>query len=163
MIKYAPLILLLFLQGCEFVPTKSPMPEPEVTEKPICRINETRLDQLQGIESRFLQKPDQRSSIMQRAIRSKDSALLALLLSTPLSSTEQLQQAKRNFSKIVLYPHPSCPGDRYLDIRNQFATALLWMRAEQDNLLEENRNLQVKIDALTQIETDLNNEREVQE
>lgn len=161
MIKYTPLILLLFLQGCEFVPTKTPAPG--AAEQPTCRISEMRLDQLQGIESRFLQKPDQRSSIMQRAIRSKDRALLALLLSTPLSSTKQLQQAKRHFSKIVLYPHPSCPGDRYLGIRNQFATTLLWMRAEQDNLLEENRNLQVKIDALTQIETDLNNEREVQE
>jgi len=163
MIKFYLLPFVLLLQGCQFLPEQTKPVKPEVNEKPICRISDARLNELQDIESRFLQKPDQRSTIMVKAIRNKDRELLALLLSTPLSSTEQLQQAKRHFAKIVLYPHSACPGDRYLDMRNHLATALLWVRAEHDNLLEENRNLQVKIDALTQIETDLSNEREEQE
>ncbi|PIE25113.1 MAG: hypothetical protein CSA60_02065 [Neptuniibacter caesariensis] len=153
-------MMFFALQGCQIKNLKLGS-KPDV-ESPTCRISNAHLDQVQQIETRFLSKPDQRSRIMQSAIRSKDNALLALLLSTPLSSTQQLQQAKRYYAKLVLYPHSSCPGDRYLDIRDQFTSTLLWMRAEHDNLLQENRTLHIKIDALTEIESDLNEEREEQ-
>lgn len=155
------LCCLFMLSGCQLQELKPNLKASE--EKPTCRITPAHLYDLQNTERQFLSKPDQRSRIMLSAIKSKDSALLALLLSTPLSSTEQLQQAKRHYAKLVLFPHESCPGDRYLDVRNQFTSTLMWMRAEQDNLLEENQALQVKIDALTQIESDLNEEREGQQ
>lgn len=159
MFKYLSLSILILLQGCQL----QQLALEGSANRDSCLIDEEQLFALQTIELKFLEKADHRSRIMQNAIRSKDRPLLALLLSTPYSSTEQLQQSKRHFSKLVLYPHVDCPGDRYLDTRNRFASALLWMRAEQDNLLTENRNLQIKIDALTQIETDLEKQREVQE
>ncbi len=154
---------LLILQGCELNTIKPQNSVTSLSNKKSCRISPYTLNNLQQIETDFLTKPGQRSQIMQSAIRQKDPLLLALLLSTPLSSKEQLQQSKRYYSKLVLYPHSACPGDRYFDLRDQLTSALLWMRAEHDNLLSENRALQVKIDALTQIETDLSNDREVQE
>ena len=160
MLKYFMVAACLLLPGCQLATQGT---QSNTDHKGSCRLNAADLDRMQTIEGRFLSKPEQRSRIMQQAINSKDTALLALLLSTPLSSSEQLQQAKRHFAKLVLYPDPSCPGDRYLDLRNQLATTLMWMRAEQDNLLKENRALQVKIDALTQIETDLSKERNEQE
>lgn len=149
---------LLFLSGCQIQSLKQGSKADDATVS--CRISPAHLYELQEKEGQFLSTPDQRSRIMLNAIRSKDSALLALLLSTPLSSAEQLQQAKRHYAKLVLFPHETCPGDRYLDVRNQYTSALQWMRAEQDNLLTENKALQLKIDALTQIESDLNEERE---
>ena len=164
MIKYSPLLFgLLLLQGCELTPIKPSSTVPLIVEQKSCRIEPTNLDRLQKVETEFLAKPEQRSRIMQTAIRQKDPALLALLLSTPLSSTEQLQQSKRYYAKLVLYPDKACPGDRYFDLRDQLTSALLWMRAEHDNLLVEHRILQKKIDALTQLETDLSNDREEQE
>ena len=156
MIKYTPLLFgLLLLQGCEISPLKPSSTPPLIVEQKSCRIELANLDRLQKVETEFLAKPEQRSRIMQTAIRQKDPALLALLLSTPLSSTEQLQQSKRYYAKLVLYPD--------FDLRDQLTSALLWMRAEHDNLLVENRILQKKIDALTQLETDLSNDREEQE
>jgi len=153
----------LVLQGCELNTIKPQNSVTSLSNTKSCRIPPQKLNNLQQIETDFLTKPDKRSQIMQNAIRQKDPLLLALLLSTPLSSKEQLQQSKRYYSKLVLYPHRACPGDRYFDLRDQLTSALLWMRAEHDNLLSENRALQVKIDALTQIETDLSKDREVQE
>jgi hypothetical protein len=164
MIKYTPLVCsLLILPGCEFNTLKPSVDIDNLSNTKSCRITPADLDRLQHTETKFLSKPGQRSSIMQNAIREKDRLLLTLLLSTPLSSKEQLQQSKRYYTKLVLYPHSACPGDRYFDLRDQQTSALLWMRAEHDNLLAENRALQVTIDALTQIETDLSNDREIQE
>ncbi|MEM5536434.1 hypothetical protein WNY58_08530 [Neptuniibacter pectenicola] len=164
MIRSLPIILcLLILQGCELQETKPPIEVEPISEQKSCRIEAANLDRLQKIEKLFLENPERRSRIMQNAIRDKDQTLLALLLSTPLSSKEQLQQAKRYYAKFVLYPDKACPGDRYFDLRDQLTSALLWMRAEQDNLLQENKTLQIKIDALTQIETDLSKDRENQE
>lgn len=164
MTKYITLLsCFLILQGCEINTLKPQTGVTNLSNKKSCRVSPDTLNNLQQIETNFLTKPGQRSQIMQNAIRQKDPLLLALLLSTPLSSKEQLQQSKRYYSKLVLYPHSACPGDRYFDLRDQLTSALLWMRAEHDNLLAENRALQVKIDALTQIETDLSNDREIQE
>lgn len=164
MIKYTPLLFgLLLLQGCEITPLKPSSTTPVIVEQKSCRIEPSNLDRFQKVETEFLAKPEQRSRIMQTAIRQKDPALLALLLSTPLSSTEQLQQSKRYYAKLVLYPDKACPGDRYFDLRDQLTSELLWMRVEHDNLLVEHRILQKKIDALTQLETDLSNDREEQE
>ena len=132
--------------------------KPEI-ETAICHIQPQRLAALQSIEKRFLTQDDARSRLLQQAFKSKDRVQIALLLSTPLASTEQLQQAKKNYARIQLNPHPDCPGDRYIDLRNQFTSTLLWMRADQDNLAAENRSLKIKIDALTEIESDLDKQR----
>lgn len=151
--KLLLLSLFLLLSGCDLQSLK-----PDV-ESVICHIQPERLSALQTIEKRFLTKADERSRILQRALKSKDRAQIALLLSTPLSSTEQLQQAKKNYARIQLNPHPDCPGDSYIDLRNQFTSTLLWMRADQDNLAEEIQSLKTKIDALTEIESDLDRQR----
>lgn len=154
-------VLGLLLGGCQFQSTINP-----ITATQSCRIDSDTLRTAQLLETRFLQQPQQRSTILQAAIRDKDRPLLALLLSTPFSSTSQLQQAKKHFAKIVLYPDEACPGDRYLALRDEQTSALLWLRAEQDKLLKENKQLsaahqalKVKIDALTEIEAELSQQR----
>ncbi|WP_286237365.1 hypothetical protein [Neptuniibacter halophilus] len=150
-------LLILFLQGCQL------QPQALQTQEQSCKISPQRLASLQETEKRFLSQPEARSGIMQRAIRDKDNELLALILATPLSSTDQLQQARRHFARLDLSQAPTCPGDRYLDMRNQLTSSLMWMRAEQDNLEAANQALKLKIDALTQIESDLSRQREAQE
>lgn len=140
-----------------------------IVEKDNCRIDDTKLYNLQSTETRFLENPSQRRKIMAEANKNKDSLLLALLLSTPLSSSKQLKQAEHYYSHLVLYPSHSCIGDNYFALRHQYTSALIWMRAEQDNLAAENSAqrkkidvLRIKIDALTQIEKDLSEERKIQ-
>lgn len=154
------ILSILLIQGCQLQPLQQvKLSEPEAA----CRIDNQRLYRLQQTESRFLSEPEKRSSILQKAFKRKDPALLALLLSTPLASKDQLQQAKRHFNKLKVIPQEACPGDSYLHSRNKLATSLLWMRAKHDQLIDQNRALQIKIDALTEIESDLTKQRETQQ
>ncbi|WP_420598864.1 hypothetical protein [Neptuniibacter sp.] len=156
MIKYLGIVLILLLQGCQIKGVTPPL----TTPKPSCEIGTQALFRMQSIEKRFLKSPEKRSSLLKSAIDNKDRALIALLMSTPYASTEQLQQAKRHYAKLKLNIKDDCAGDKYLNLRNQHTSALLWLRAEQDKLTQKNQSLQIKIDALTQIESDLNQQRE---
>lgn len=155
MFKYLSVFLLLLLQGCQLQNSK-----PLNQQESPCQISGQKLFFLQSTEKRFLSSADERSTLLQNAIKENNRPLIALLMSTPFASTEQLQQAKRHYSKLRLNPKQHCVGDQYLNLRNQQTSALLWLRAEQDKLEELNASLQTKIDALTQIESDLNQQRE---
>ena len=154
MIKYLSVVLILLLQGCQIKGVTPPL------STPACSIGTQALFRMQDIEKRFLKSPEKRSTLLKSAIDNKDRSLIALLMSTPFASTEQLQQAKRHYAKLKLNTKSDCPGDQYLSLRNQQTSALLWVRAEQEKLEQKNQSLQIKIDALTQIESDLNEERE---
>lgn len=160
MTKYSFFFLLLLLQGCQLKPL---MTSDKAIKTANCQIKQQELYLLQATEKRFLNAPTLRSKLLQTAIKDNNRAMTALLMSTPYSSTEQLQQAKRHFSKLRLNLQQACPGDQYIHLRDQYTTALLWLRAEQDNLQSKNQLLQIKIDALTQIESDLNQQREGQQ
>lgn len=156
MIKYLSIFLILLLQGCqlqEITPSHN-------AQELDCQIDSQALLRMQSIEKRFLKSPEKRAVFLKSAIDNKDRSLIALLMSTPFASTEQLQQAKRHYDKLQLSTAEDCTGDKYLSLRNQQTSALLWLRAEQDKLEQKNRSLQIKIDALTQIESDLNQQRE---
>ncbi|MGH1461515.1 MAG: hypothetical protein ACRBB6_05735 [Neptuniibacter sp.] len=159
MTKYFSILLILILQGCQLQGIATPIS----SSAPNCQVGLQALLRMQSIETRFLNTPVQRSKLLQNAIDDKDRALIALLMSTPYSSTEQLKQSKRHYAKLRLKQREDCPGDTYLSLRNQHTSALLWLRAEQDRLEQKNMTLQIKIDALTQIESDLNQQREEQQ
>lgn len=156
MIKYLSVVLILLLQGCQLQNVAPPLTK----SKQACEIGTQALFRMQDIEKRFLASPEKRSSLLKNAIDNKDRSLIALLMSTPFASTEQLQQAKRHYAKLKLNSQHDCPGDKYLSLRNQQTSALLWLRAEQNKLENKNQALQIQIDALTQIESDLNQQRE---
>lgn len=156
MIKYLSVVLILLLQGCQLQNVATPLTK----SKQACEIGTKALFRMQDIEKRFLAFPEKRSSLLKNAIDNNDRSLIALLMSTPFASTEQLQQAKRHYAKLKLNSQHDCPGDKYLSLRNQQTSALLWLRAEQDKLENKNQALQIQIDALTQIESDLNQQRE---
>lgn len=156
MIKYLSVLLILLLQGCQLQNVAPPLS----SSKSVCKIGTQALFRMQDIEKRFLASPEKRSPLLKNAIDNKDRSLIALLMSTPFASTEQLQQAKRHYAKLKLNNKNDCPGDNYLSLRNQQTSALLWLRAEQEKLESKNQALQIQIDALTQIESDLNQQRE---
>lgn len=149
------LFVLLLLQGCQLQGI-----QPDNLDSDECQISETQLFTLQSAEKQFLNDPQARSRLLQAAIQDKNRPLIALLMSTPYAATEQLQQAKRHYSKLRLNLKHHCHGDQYLNLRDKNTSALLWLRAEQDRLEQHNQMLQRKIDALTQIESDLNQQRE---
>lgn len=153
--KYIFTFLLFLLQGCQLQGLKA-----TPTQSGDCQITTQQLFIMQSKEKRFLNSKEARSTLLQNAIQEKNRPLMALLMSSPYASTEQLRQAKRHYSKLRLNPQQHCPGDQYLNLRNQQTSALLWLRAEQDKLETQNSVLQTKIDALTQIESDLNQQRE---
>jgi len=156
MIKYSSILLILLLQGCQLQETTL-LPQPS---EPVCTIDTSALIEMQRLEKYFLKTPEKRSVLLKNVIDSQNRPLIALLMSTPYASTEQLQQSKRHFAKLHLNTKDDCPGDQYLSLRNQYTSALLWLRSEQDKLEQKNQSLQIKIDALTQIESDLNQQRE---
>lgn len=155
MSKYLIVLLILLLQGCQINGVTTPL-----STIPSCEIGTQTLFRMQSIEKRFLTSPEKRSELLKNAIDNQDRALIALLMSTPFASTEQLQQAKRHYARLKLNSRDDCPGDKYLSLRDQQTSGLLWLRAEQDKLETRNQSLQIKIDALTQIESDLNQQRE---
>lgn len=155
-------VLLAFLvSGCQLgVKETVGNPDPVSTETD-CLIGKTRLSGLLVRERTYLKAhTKRRQQMLKETMTAKDFAQSALLRSQPNAKPAEIKQALSDYRKQNIRPQLHCPGDRYLQLRQQQAILLLKQKQQSLMLSQENSALRRQIEALTRLEQELSRDRE---
>ena len=156
------LLLSMLIAGCELQHQLKEFYEDTPNVVTGCHIGDERLSGLLYQERNFLSaKTDKRTILLNQAIEAGDHPQTALLLSQPSASHSDLKKSLKYFSKQGINPTRDCPGDRYLLLRFAQTKLMLEINQQNDQLQQENQELRKKIEALTQIETEISRDREI--
>ncbi len=133
-----------------------------------CKMQPDKLEHWIDLENQYQNATIwQKRNLLSQARKVEDKATLALLLSQPESSEAQLKQALALFAKMDLEPTEYCLADRYLHVRYKLSRGVLTLQQalngtdqQRKALMRERDNLVKQIDALTDIERDISNQKE---
>jgi len=161
------LLLAAVLSGCEFNQIKEQVLADLDKEEPTIQLDECVIgaDRLSGLlmqeRSYLATTPERKESMLATSLKAKDHAQSALLLSQPDASDKDLKQAQSYYRQQPVRPSLKCPGDRYLVLRQRQTDLQLRVNTRRFSLERENRALRKQIEALTQIEREISQDREI--
>ncbi|WP_027857287.1 hypothetical protein [Marinobacterium jannaschii] len=135
--------------------------EPKQQKQLFCYIAGKRHLNLLARELRFIQAAEgERQSMLSESRKAQDYAQTALLLSQVSSDSNSLAAALVQYNKQGLRDHEACVGDRYLLLRKKQTELLLARRQNDEKQQGIIHRLRRQIEALTAIESELEQERE---
>lgn len=164
MTKAIALIVFAFaLSGCQF--QKSLI---KAGDSLNCAVKPGNIEDWVSLEQHF-QKASvhQKRTLIAEARKDSSAVPLAILFSQPESSEAQLKKSLSLFQEMELQSDSNCLTDRYLYVRYQYARGVLVLQQalngtdlQRKALLVERDSLIEKIEALTEIERDISNQKE---
>jgi hypothetical protein len=158
--------VLISLLGCQMPATLQPGAQAAEPE-PACYVSNDALTDLLRQQYQYLNGSGQtRRKQLAQAVKSRDKALEAMLLTSPAASAEQFSRGNALLASLPLYPDQNCMADRYLYLQHQqygqrqqqqqqLQQQLQQLQAQDAQIIELKR----KIEALTDLEKEITRQR----
>lgn len=165
--RLVPVMLLtVSLSGCQLQQTIQ-----ETSDQLLCNIQPEQMDNWIKLEWNYRQADAPDKQAIEALLREQEDNIgLALLLSQPESSVNQLQQSLELYKSLEINYSALCDSERYLALREQQSTSMLTLKqtlnskdSDTRKLQQERETLQQQIDALTDIERDISIQKDGEE